>query len=56
MSSTMLVKITLFGRAANKLLYVLKIYPATSGAEMLISVFKSKKSISAPFSPTRLTS
>ena len=56
MSSTMLVKITLSGRAANKLLYFLKIYPVTSGAEMLISVFKSRGSISPPFSPTRLTS
>ena len=30
MSSTMQVKITLSGRAANKLLYVLIIYPANS--------------------------
>ena len=31
MSSTIQVKITLSGRAANKLLYVLKIYPFSMG-------------------------
>ena len=31
MSSTIQVKITLSGRAANKLLYVLKIYTASVG-------------------------
>ena len=56
MSSTMQVKITLFGRAANKLLYVLIIYPASSGPEMLFLLMKALISISAPFSPTRLTS
>jgi len=41
MSSTMQVKITLSGRAANKLLYVLKIYPAISGAEILFLLLKA---------------
>ncbi len=54
MSSTMQVKITLSGRAANKLLYVLKIYPANSGAEMLFLLLKALISITAPFSPTRI--
>ena len=48
MSSTMQVKITLSGRAANKLLYVLKIYPANSGAEMLFLLLKALISITAP--------
>ena len=55
MSSTMQVKITLSGRAANKLLHVLIISPATSGAEMLFLLLKAFMSITAPFSPTRLT-
>ncbi len=36
MSSTMQVKITLSGRAANKLLYVFITYPANMGPDMLI--------------------
>ena len=48
MSSTMLVKITLSGRAANKLLYVLIIYPATSGAEILIKCFQKQEKHLSP--------
>ena len=48
MSSTMQVKITLSGRAANELLYVLIIYPANSGAERLFLLLKALISISAP--------
>ena len=54
MSSTIQVKITLSGRAANKLLYVLKIYPANSGPEMLFLLLKALISITAQFSPTRI--
>ena len=54
MSSTIQVKITLSGRAANKLLYVLKIYPASMGHGMLFLLLKALISITAPFSPTRI--
>ena len=50
MSSTIQVKITLSGRAANKLLYVLIIYPANMGPDMLFLLLKELISISAPFS------
>ena len=53
MSSTIQEKITLFGRAANKLLHVFIIYPTKSGPEMLLLLRKALISISAPFSPTR---
>jgi len=51
MSSTIQVKITLSGIAANKLLYVLIIYPTNSGPEMLFLLLKALISISSPFSP-----
>ena len=47
MSSTMQVKITLSGRAANKLLHVFIIYPTKSGPEMLLLLRKALISISA---------
>ena len=48
MSLTMLVKITLSGRAPNKPLNVLIIYPANSGADMLFLLLKPLISITAP--------
>ena len=48
MSSTMQVKTMPYGRKANKLLYVLIIYPANSGLEMLFLLLKTLISISAP--------
>ena len=56
MSSTIQVKTMPYGRAANKLLYVLIIYPANLGPEMLFLILKALISISAPLSPTKLTS
>ena len=52
MSSTMQVKITLSGRATNKLLYVrvLAIYTVNSGPEMLSLLLKALISISEPYS------
>ena len=56
MSSTIQVKTMPYGRAANKLLYVLIIYPANLGPEMLFLLLKALISITVPFSTTRLTS
>ena len=48
MSSTMLVKITLSGRAASKLLNVHIVCPAKSRPDMLFLLLKVLKSMSAP--------
>ena len=53
MSSTIQVKITLFGRAANNPLHFFIIYPTKSGTEMLLLLRKALIRISAPFLPTR---
>jgi len=46
----------IYGKAALYDFGVISIHPANSGPEMLLLFLKALMSISAPFSPTRLTS
>ena len=46
----------IYGKAALYDFGVINIHPANSGPEMLLLFLKALMSISAPFSPTRLTS